>query len=90
VKINPLKAEIYVALESILLEDAQNIEIVNVSENASESFWIYPSGTFDTTRVLVENYDGMGDYAYDLVALDHNGCADTTQQIISVYTRSQA
>lgn len=86
VKINPLKAEIYVALESILLEDAQNIEIVNVSENASESFWIYPSGTFDTTRVLVENYDEIGDYAYDLVALDHNGCADTTQQIISVYT----
>jgi PKD repeat protein len=86
VKVNPLKAQIYVALDSILLEDAQNIEIVNASKNATESFWLYPSGTFDTTRVLVENYDEIGNYAYDLVALDHDRCADTAQQIISVYT----
>jgi hypothetical protein len=85
-KINPLKAEIYVASDSILLQDAQNIEIVNVSENAAESFWIYPSGTFDTTKMLIENYGEIGDYTYDLVALDNNGCTDTTQQIISVYT----
>ncbi len=84
--VNPVNAKISIASDSILLEDAINVEIANSSEHATESFWLYPAGTFDTTSVLIESFDDIGVYDYQLVALSKNGCSDTTNQRISVYT----
>jgi subtilisin family serine protease/PKD repeat protein len=86
VNVNPVRAAISVASDSILLEDASDIEIINASEHATESFWLHPTGSFDTTSVLVDNYDEIGKYTYRLVALGTNGCSDTTLQEITIYS----
>jgi hypothetical protein len=85
VNVHPVKAEIHVASDSLILEEANNVEISNLSKNAFSSFWLYPTGTFDTTRVLVENFNDTGQYDYQLVALSKEGCSDTTDQRITIY-----
>jgi subtilisin family serine protease/PKD repeat protein len=86
VSVNPVLAQITVTSDSVSLEEALDVEIINTSQNSMESFWIFPTGVFDTTKVLLENYDQTGIYNYTLVALGSNECSDTTFQKISVYT----
>jgi subtilisin family serine protease/PKD repeat protein len=88
VDVSDVKAQITTDTDSILLENAANFEIINSSQNAIESFWLNPTGTFDTTKVLYEHYGEIGSYDYQLVAIGTNGCSDTTYQRITVFTIS--
>jgi len=85
VKLNPVNAKITTISDSILLDEASHVEIINSSDNAIESFWLLPTGTYDTTTVLMEQYDEIGIHNYQLVALGTDGCSDTTNQKITVY-----
>jgi subtilisin family serine protease len=85
VKIHPVKAIISVESNSILLEEATHVEIVNDSEHALTSFWLYESGTFETAGVLTESFETPGSYSYTLVALGSNGCSDTARIDIKVF-----
>jgi subtilisin family serine protease len=80
-----LDARIAVISDSILLEEAQVVEIANVSEHATTSFWLYETGTIDTTTILKENFQNVGNYHYTLAAFDAGGCSDTARQQITVY-----
>ena len=85
VDVNDVQAQITTTSDSVLLENAANVEIVNSSQNAVESFWLSSTGTFDTTKILYEHYDEIGSYDYQLVAIGTNGCSDTTNQSITIF-----
>lgn len=86
VQINPVQAMISVRSDSVELTEAQGVQIEDQSVYASESLWIFPDGTIETSQILIENYDEAGTYSYHLVALAGNACSDTTHQDITVYS----
>lgn len=86
VSLNPVKAQISVVSDSILLENAASVQITNTSENTTTTFWLLEGGTFDTTRVLTESFEATGSYMYQLVALGSKGCSDTVRQEIIVFS----
>ena len=85
VNIHPVKAVISMVSDSVLLEEASRVEIINDSENATSSFWLFENGTFDTAGVLTERFETTGTYPYQLVALGSGGCSDTSRLVITVY-----
>jgi len=86
IKVNPLEARISVGSDSILLEEASQVELIDASLYADISYWLNPTGTFDTSSVRLESYKEPGTYSYELVAVGGNECTDTTRQKITVYT----
>jgi PKD repeat protein len=85
INLNPVKSIISISSDSILLEEATHVEIVNDSEFATSSFWLFESGTFETAKVLTESYTVPGTFTYTLVALGTNSCSDTSRVDINVF-----
>lgn len=82
--LDPVKAIIDVASDTINFAESNEVELYNNSINAVESYWLLPTGTFDTTPMITEIYDKPGTFNYTLVGEGVAGCYDTVYQTIQV------
>ena len=84
VAVDPVRAVIKSLADTVNLQE-QNVNILmDQSLNASNSYWLYKTGTIDSTKVIEESYYETGKYEYILIAEGFTGCMDTTFQTIRV------
>jgi len=84
--VDSVKAIIETSADSIILAEKNEVKISNISINAQSSFWLLPTGTFDTTSVFTASYDQPGTYDYTLVAISQEACTDTAFHAVRVVT----
>ena len=84
--VDPVKAFVETSADSVILEEENQVEIRNISIAAQSSFWLFPTGTFDTTSVFTASYDQPGTYDYTLVAISQQECTDTAFHAVRVVT----
>ncbi|MCG8310026.1 MAG: S8 family serine peptidase [Cytophagales bacterium] len=83
-KIDPVTAHIEATADTLNLMDENTVELRVNSAHAQNSYWLFRTGTFDTTSVINEVYESPGNYEYVLVARGNYNCYDTTSQTITV------
>jgi len=81
---DPVTARIGVSSDTIDFSETNQVELYNNSMDVSDSYWLLPTGTFDTTTMITAYYDQPGTYEYTLVAEGNTRCFDTAFQKIHI------
>ncbi len=83
--LKPLKAEILMTPESMNLATDKTVLLRNVSEAATESYWLLPSGSVDFSNEREEVIEQPGSYGYTLIAKSGESCVDTAKVTLVAY-----
>ena len=60
-------------------------QFINNSLNYQKSFWFFGDGGFSNEINPLHHFINSGDYSIKLIAINNDGCSDTTNSLISIY-----
>jgi gliding motility-associated-like protein len=60
-------------------------QFFNKSLNYQKSFWFFGDGGFSNDINPIHHFTNPGDFSVKLIAINNNGCTDTTKSIITIY-----